>query len=160
MLSDCALCGGIRRALETVTSLSNALNTLSVISAMKRADERTRTADLLQLRVIGQALQGYARDCKSRIFRGVSFPCFAACCAVLRSRWYQSGINGTSHPANTVAHVLFFGVQIGKLSLMPLTGELLPRRSLGSLVNRTKVILTSTSPTSLYHNGFVYPRLP
>jgi hypothetical protein len=44
------------------------------------------------LRVIHQALQGYAGDCKCRIFRGVSFPCLAECCTVLRSRWYQSGI--------------------------------------------------------------------
>ncbi len=44
------------------------------------------------LRVIHQALQGFAGGCKCRIFRGVSFPCLAACCTVLRSRWYQSGI--------------------------------------------------------------------
>jgi hypothetical protein len=43
-------------------------------------------------RVLGQALQGCAGDCKSRIFRGVFFPCLAACCTVLRSRWCQSGI--------------------------------------------------------------------
>ena len=47
------------------------------------------------LRVIGHVLQGYAEACKSRIFRGVSFPCLAACCTVLRSQWYQSGINIT-----------------------------------------------------------------
>src|SRR5215204_5122802 len=46
------------------------------------------------LRVITQALQGCAGDCKSRIFRGVSFLRLAECCTVLRSRWYQSGING------------------------------------------------------------------
>src|SRR5215218_3092717 len=45
------------------------------------------------LRVIHQALQGCAGGCKCRIFRGVSFPYLAACCTVLRSRWYQSGIN-------------------------------------------------------------------
>src|SRR5918997_7211568 len=45
------------------------------------------------LRVIGHVLQGVAGDCKCRIFRGVSFPCLAACCTVLRSRWCQSGIN-------------------------------------------------------------------
>jgi hypothetical protein len=59
----------------------------------ERADERTQTADLVSLRVIGQALQGYAGGCKCRIFRGVSFPCLAACCTILRSRWYQIGIN-------------------------------------------------------------------
>jgi hypothetical protein len=47
VLSDFALRGGIRRALETVKSLSHALNTLSAIAAKKRADERTRAADLL-----------------------------------------------------------------------------------------------------------------
>src|SRR5215211_3396779 len=63
------------------------------ISTFWRADERTRTADLLQLRVIGQGLQGCAGDCKCCIFRGVSFLRLAECCTVLRSRWYQSGIN-------------------------------------------------------------------
>ena len=57
-----------------------------------RADERTRTADLISLRVIHQALQRFAQGCKSRIFRGVSFLRLARCCTVLRSRWYQSGI--------------------------------------------------------------------
>src|SRR5918994_5462406 len=57
------------------------------------SNERTRTTGLLQLRVIHHPLQGCAGDCKCRIFRGVSFPCLAACCTVLRSRWYQSGSN-------------------------------------------------------------------
>jgi hypothetical protein len=39
-----------------------------------RADEQTRTADLISLRVIGQVLQGCAGDCKYRIFRGFPFP--------------------------------------------------------------------------------------
>jgi hypothetical protein len=69
-----------------------ALNFLRDLQAKKRADERTRTADLLHLRVMHQALQGCAEDCKCRIFRGVSFPCLAEYCTVLRSRWYQSGI--------------------------------------------------------------------
>jgi hypothetical protein len=63
----------------------------------KSQQKESRRADsnrlpLLQLRVITQALQGCAGDCKCRIFRGISFPCLAACCTVLRSRWYQSGI--------------------------------------------------------------------
>jgi hypothetical protein len=62
------------------------------MSEKQRADERTRTADLVSLRVIGQGLQRFAGGCKCRIFRGVSFPCLAACCTVLRSRWYQIGI--------------------------------------------------------------------
>src|SRR5215212_9462202 len=71
----------------------------------RRAD--SNRLPLLQLRVITQALQGCAGGCKHRIFRGVSFPCLAACCTVLRSRWYQDerqlqsddGSHGTpSHP--------------------------------------------------------------
>jgi hypothetical protein len=37
-------------------------------------------------------LQGCAGDCTCRIFRGVSFLYLAACCTVLRSRWYQCGV--------------------------------------------------------------------
>ena len=62
------------------------------IARKRRADERTRTAYPCSLRVISQVLQGYAGDCKCRISRGVSLPCFAECCTVLRSRWYQSGV--------------------------------------------------------------------
>ena len=65
---------------------------LAYLSRIERADERTRTADLISLRVITQALQGFAGDCKCRIFRGVSFPCLAPCCTVLRYRWCQSGV--------------------------------------------------------------------
>jgi hypothetical protein len=59
----------------------------------RRAD--SNRLPLLQLRVITQALQGCAEACKCRIFRGVSFLRLAECCTVLRSRWYQSGINLT-----------------------------------------------------------------
>jgi hypothetical protein len=47
------------------------------------------------LRVIHQALQWYARACKSRISRRLYLLRDAECCIVLRSRWYQSGINIT-----------------------------------------------------------------
>ena len=60
-----------------------------------RADERTRTADLISLRVIGQALQGFAGRCRTRISKWLSLPRFALCCAVLRSRWCHSGVNIT-----------------------------------------------------------------
>jgi hypothetical protein len=63
----------------------------------ERADERTRIAFLLQLRVISQALQECAGVCKCRIFRGVSFPCLAPCCTVLRSRWCQSDVKRPRH---------------------------------------------------------------
>jgi hypothetical protein len=59
----------------------------------RRAD--SNRLPLLQLRVIGQALQGYARDCKLRISKRLSLLRFARCCTVLRSRWYQSGIRST-----------------------------------------------------------------
>jgi hypothetical protein len=65
-----------------------------------------KNPSLLQLRVITQTLQGIARGCKSRIFRGVSFPCLAACCTVLRSRWYQSGIRPLRIRSTLVPHLL------------------------------------------------------
>src|SRR5215210_8142375 len=64
----------------------------AMTSNSRRADDRTRTADLLQLRVIGQALQRCAGGCKCRISRRLSLLWVAACCTVLRSRWYQCGI--------------------------------------------------------------------
>jgi hypothetical protein len=44
------------------------------------------------LRVIGQALQGFAEGCRCHIFRRLSLLWVAACCTVLRSRWCQSGV--------------------------------------------------------------------
>src|SRR5687767_1623650 len=64
----------------------------SRLTINKRADERTRTAYPCSLRVIHQALQGCARDCKCPINRRLSLLRVAECCTVLRSRWYQSGI--------------------------------------------------------------------
>jgi hypothetical protein len=66
----------------------------------KLAQKESRRADsnrlpLLQLRVIGHVLQRFARACKSRISKRLSFLCLALRCTVLRSRWYQSGINIT-----------------------------------------------------------------
>jgi hypothetical protein len=63
------------------------------LSGFQRADERTRTADLISLRVIIQALQGFARDCKYRMDMRFPLLRLATCCTVLRSRWYQSDIN-------------------------------------------------------------------
>jgi hypothetical protein len=53
------------------------------LSGLERADERTRTADLLQLRVIGQRLQGIAEVCKFRVGKGFCVPCIARDCRVL-----------------------------------------------------------------------------
>jgi hypothetical protein len=52
---------------------------LWVLQVKKRADERTRTADLISLRVIGHTLHGCAAVCTLRISMGVSFLCIAAC---------------------------------------------------------------------------------
>jgi hypothetical protein len=71
---------------------------LTTSGTIRRADERTRTAFLLQLRVIGQVLQGFAWGCRCRISKPVSILRFAASCTVLRSRWYQSGIK-IAHPS-------------------------------------------------------------
>ncbi len=57
-----------------------------------RADERTRTADLLITSPMHRALLGYAGDCKCRLFGLVSLHCLALCCTGLRSRWCQSGV--------------------------------------------------------------------
>src|SRR5215203_2049237 len=93
------------------------------LSRIERADERTRTADLLQLRVMHQALQGCAGGCKCRIFRGVSLLCLAPCCTVLRSRWCQSGVNtGIAYqPSQSlILRVLTIGVRDSPSFLAPL----------------------------------------
>src|SRR5215217_3305389 len=65
----------------------------------ERADERTRTADLVSLRVIGHALHGLAGVCKSLIDKPVPLLGLAQCCTVLRSRWYQEVMD--YHSSNT-----------------------------------------------------------
>src|SRR5215211_3208744 len=54
-------------------------------SVLKRADERTRTAYLISLRVCGQWLLSVARACNSRIDKGSSVPCDAHYCTGLRA---------------------------------------------------------------------------
>jgi hypothetical protein len=87
----------LERSCQNPTAMNQKLSpcpTQSVcLRRFKRADERTRTADLISLRVISQVLQGFARACNSRISKPVSLLRFAACCIVLRFRWYQSSIN-------------------------------------------------------------------
>jgi hypothetical protein len=82
---------GLEVALAPDTSIAN-VSLPQDLQAKYGADERTRTAYPCSLRVCGHALQGCARDCKCRISKGISLLCLAACCTVLRSRWYQSGI--------------------------------------------------------------------
>jgi hypothetical protein len=64
--------------------------------ALIYAESREPTSGLeplsCSLRVIGQALQGCAEGCKLPLSHGVSFPCLALRCTVLRSRWCQSGV--------------------------------------------------------------------
>jgi hypothetical protein len=68
---------------------------LRVLQEKKRADERTRTADLISLGVIIHTLQGFAEGCKCRISKPYSLLRLAVRCTVLRSRWCQSGVNFT-----------------------------------------------------------------
>ena len=70
----------------------NHLTNILQIKEKERTDERTRTSDLISLRVIGQGLQGFAQTCKSAISKGVSVLYLAARCTVLHLRCYQSGI--------------------------------------------------------------------
>src|SRR5215204_338600 len=51
----------------------------------ERADERTRTAELISLGVCGRWLLSVAGVCKSRISKGFSFLRGASCCTVLLS---------------------------------------------------------------------------
>ena len=57
------------------------------------ADKRLEPLTPCSLRVIGPALQGCARACKYRISRRPPLLGVVTYCTVLRSRWYQSGIN-------------------------------------------------------------------
>jgi hypothetical protein len=53
---------------------------------IKSRRAETNRLPLLQTRVIGQALQGVAQECKSRISKLVSILRLAACCTVVRSQ--------------------------------------------------------------------------
>jgi hypothetical protein len=80
-------------AAKSLVFALRVLGFLQDLQEKQRADERTRTAYPCSLGVITQVLQGYAGDCKSRISKRHSLLRVAACCTVLRSQWYQSGIN-------------------------------------------------------------------
>jgi hypothetical protein len=58
---------------------------LRSLQVKNRADERTRTADLISLRVRGQWLLSVAQACKSRIGKGFCVLCIAHHCRVLRA---------------------------------------------------------------------------
>src|SRR5215208_1234939 len=77
-------------AAETIQGLLRGELQSIALAVGRRAD--SNRLPLLQLRVITQALQVVARACKSRISKRLSLLRFAPGCAVLRSRWYQSGI--------------------------------------------------------------------
>ena len=74
--------------------MDQALYTVRVFNLSKPNREPTRGLEPLtcSLRVIGSGVAGVCRELQLPHFRGVSFLCLAACCTVLRSRWYQSGI--------------------------------------------------------------------
>jgi hypothetical protein len=64
--------------------VSEVFNLLRDLQVKKRADERTRTADLISLRVCGQWLLGVAHACKSRINRRSLVLSVARYCRALR----------------------------------------------------------------------------
>src|SRR5215204_2749546 len=77
------------------------------------------------LRVITQALQEFAGVCKCRVSRGVFILYLAACCTVLRSRWYQSGIRTTESYTLTAVqwHVpALFGATIRRHPFLSVAG--------------------------------------
>jgi hypothetical protein len=84
----------------TPVAETGGLSISSHFAGKKRADERTRTADLISLRVIIQALQGFAQGCKSPNLKGFlvsALPCVAPYCApggvrVVSNRVNDSGV--------------------------------------------------------------------
>jgi hypothetical protein len=103
IVPECLVCRGLR-VYCCPTAANPSIIPLALFSFLQdlqekqRADERTRTANVISLRVITQALHGFARGCKARISKGVSFLRLDPCCTVLRSRWCQSGIRTTCSP--------------------------------------------------------------
>jgi hypothetical protein len=74
------------QSAETFSQVSLLSRVFRSLSRLEGADERNRTAFLLQLRVIGQTLQGVANP----HFQAASS---APDCTVLRSWWCQSGVD-------------------------------------------------------------------
>src|SRR5215210_3865332 len=64
------------------------------------------------LRVITQALQGFAGPCKFPLSKGVPFLCLAPCCTVLRSRWCQSGVKRCQEFGRWRSHVFSWSLLI------------------------------------------------
>jgi hypothetical protein len=72
------------------------LDVLVPVQSVQSADERTRTAGLISLRVISQALQGCAQGCKCRISKGILFsrlPTIAGYCVRVRVKLGSSVVS-------------------------------------------------------------------
>jgi len=103
-------------SLPHVTLRSHGPENTKDIIGLIQAGSREPTSGLepltCSLEVIHRALQGFARGCKCRIFREVSFLCLAQRCTVLRSQWCQSGVNiapvvrARRTPGELVEHLL------------------------------------------------------
>ena len=95
-------------------------------SRFKRADERTRTADLISLRVSGQWLPAVAHGCQSRISKVFSLAPPSVLHRIAHavvSKWYQQR-------TIVVAHSRASGTQCSNLRHVPLrTVRLAPRLS-------------------------------
>src|SRR5215217_9348996 len=97
---------------QTPPDLTIMLRTRLPMRRIRRADERTRTADLISLRVFTQALQGFAGSCNSRISKPVFFLRVAVSCTVLRSRWYQRGIKRCQEFGHWRSHAFLWSLLI------------------------------------------------
>ena len=98
---------GIRNGAKDHRVIAFHLRFTCKLRQSERANERTRTADLVSLRVMHQALQALAQGCKPRISKPIPLPSLARRCTVLHSRWCQSGVNiiliFAGHPRPSVA---------------------------------------------------------
>ena len=77
------------QSAETFSQVSLLSRVFRSLSRLEGADERNRTAFLLQLRVIVRPCRGL----QIRISRRLPLLRIAPCCTVLRSRWCQSGVD-------------------------------------------------------------------
>jgi hypothetical protein len=87
-------CGKLDQEASLALSSASIFTWKWALFESRRAD--SNRLPLLQLRVIIQALQGFAGACKCPISKRFSLLRFATCCTVLRSRWCQSGVKRRS----------------------------------------------------------------
>ena len=146
-----------------MSKLSLQLCVVPAKSTKKRADERTRTADLTSLRVISLPLQGFAQHCKTRISGRHTLLRVAAPCPVLRSRWYQSGVTVTLLSAlrgrPRLGHFVLHWQRVGSVRHVAIN-LLIIRAAHGrsSLADRVAVTGSKAAATAMAPRGFLCTR--